>query len=128
MSELNLDLPKKIKEAVPANLMCGLVTEVPTISPKVFLSRSKEFKIIDVRRADEFNAELGHIAGAELMTLGTELETKLDELSKDEALVFVCRSGKRSAEGTMLSIKKGFKNVYNLEGGMLLWNELKYPL
>jgi hydroxyacylglutathione hydrolase len=53
---------------------------------------------------------------------------KLKDLSKDEKIVFVCRSGMRSAESTKRALQAGFKNVFNLEGGMLKWNELKLPI
>lgn len=129
MSELKLDFPKKIQEAVPANLQCGLINQedFPIILPETLLPNLNEFKIIDVRRPDEFNAELGHIFKAELATLGIELENKLDSMNKEEKLVFVCRSGKRSGEGVKMAIQHGFKKVYNLDGGMLKWNELNFP-
>ena len=130
MSELNLDFPKKIQEAVPSNLKCGLLENesIPLMNPENIFSRLNEFKIIDVRRPDEFSAELGHISHAILVTLGVDFEMKLKDLSKDEKIVFVCRSGMRSAESTKRALQAGFKNVFNLEGGMLKWNELKLPI
>jgi len=127
MSELKLDLPKKIHEAVPANMKCGApATEasVPIISAKMVHEDLSSFKIVDVRRADEFNNELGHISGAQLATLGPELEVALNSLSKQDKIVFVCRSGKRSEEATKMAIQNGFEHVFNLEGGMLHWNEM----
>jgi sulfur dioxygenase len=100
---------------------------VPTVTPEVLYSKLGHVKIIDVRGLDEFNNELGHIPNAELATLGPQLDKRLDSEDKHKEVVFVCRSGKRSAEATKLAIHKGFEKVYNLQGGMLKWNDLRYP-
>lgn len=137
MANLNLAYPKKINEAVPANLVCGLhgqnysqefSGEVTTIKPEVLQHRIGQIKLIDVRGSDEFNSELGHIRSAQLVTLGDQLDSCLKNFDKENEIVFVCRSGRRSGEATKQALKLGFKKVWNLEGGMLRWNELQYPV
>lgn len=92
------------------------------------LSKAKDrFVLIDVRRPDEFTGELGHIEGSELVTLGPDLEQKLNLIDKDEPYVFICRSGGRSGQATAYAQTLGFKNVYNMMGGMLEWNRLGLP-
>ncbi len=76
-------------------------------------------KIIDVRRPDEFNAELGHIANAELMCLQDKFETQILRLNKSAPHLFVCRSGGRSARAARIALGHGFKKIYNMKGGML---------
>jgi glyoxylase-like metal-dependent hydrolase (beta-lactamase superfamily II)/rhodanese-related sulfurtransferase len=138
MANLKLAYPKKIQEAVPANLVCGLpdksifikhsfVDGISTVIPEDLHTKLGDLKVIDVRGNDEFNNELGHILNAELAPLGPVLDKKLDHENHNEEIVFVCRSGKRSAEATKLALKKGFENVYNLQGGMLRWKELNFP-
>ena len=85
-------------------------------------------KLIDVRRLEEFNAELGHIDGAELITLGPDLNEFLNRENKDQEIVFVCRSGGRSGSATFESVRLGFKKTMNMSGGMLAWNALKLPI
>jgi rhodanese-related sulfurtransferase len=79
--------------------------------------------IIDVRTPEEFNGELGHIAGARLVPLQV-LQDSLGALSgyKDSTLIMVCRSGRRSGIASEILIKAGFKDVRNLKGGMISWN------
>jgi rhodanese-related sulfurtransferase len=89
---------------------------------------SGKVKLIDVRRSDEFNAELGHIDGAELITLGPDLVEYLNTENKDQEIVFVCRSGGRSGSATFESARMGFTKTMNLTGGMLAWNALKLPV
>ena len=101
----------------------------PDGAPEISISELKSklanggFKIVDVRRPDEFTGELGHVDGAQLVTLETDLENVLPTFNKDETYVFVCRSGRRSTDATLFAMQAGFKNVYNLEGGMIAWNE-----
>jgi rhodanese-related sulfurtransferase len=90
--------------------------------------KAHELKIIDVRRPEEFIGELGHIEGATLATLETNLESHLERLPKDVAYVFVCRSGARSFTATQMALDKGFKNVFNMKGGMLAWNSEGFPV
>lgn len=85
-------------------------------------------RLIDVRRPDEFNGELGHIHNAELVTLGPELTQYLHSLDKELPIAFICRSGKRSETATMEAKAMGFKNIYNMSGGMISWNECRLPI
>lgn len=82
--------------------------------------------LFDVRRPDEFTGELGHVQGANLLTLD-QLEARLAEVPKDKEVVFICRSGGRSGRATHFARENGYSTVYNMKGGMLLWNELNLP-
>lgn len=96
------------------------------IGPQELKDKLNEVKLIDVRQPDEYTGELGHIANSELMVLDT-LPDRLDAIPKDKTVVFICRSGGRSARATAFALMNGFQSVFNLQGGMLLWNELQLP-
>lgn len=144
MSELKLANPKKIHEAVPANLACGIPKDNRSLHPQVVDGvpeitaedlhlhlnevATKKIRLIDVRRPDEFNNELGHIKGADLITLGPDLTQFLEKGNRAEEIVFVCRSGARSGNATAESIRLGYKFTINLAGGMLRWNEKKFSI
>lgn len=144
MSELKLANPKKIHEAVPANLACGKPKVERTLNPQVVdgipeitvedlfkhlhAVKNKKIKLIDVREADEYNNELGHIEGATLITLGPDLTLLLQKGDRSDEIVFVCRSGGRSGTATAQSIELGYKFTINMAGGMLRWNEKKQPV
>ncbi len=144
MAELKLANPKKIHEAVPANLACGKpkdsrsiqpqnVDGIPEVTCEDVLAHahhieSKKIRLIDVRRLDEFDGEYGHIKGAELFTLGPDLTNLLANGNKSEEIVFVCRSGGRSGSATAESIKLGYKYTMNMAGGMIRWTELQQPV
>lgn len=86
------------------------------------------FKIIDVRTAEEFTGELGHIQGATLKTLGPDLINYLNTLNKSEQIIFVCKSGGRSGQATQYAASLGFTKPVNMTGGMTLWNMHKLPI
>jgi rhodanese-related sulfurtransferase len=75
-------------------------------------------RVIDVRGMGEIAA--GTVHGAEAVPLHT-LPVRVNEFSRDEKLVFICRSGARSAQACMFLLQHGFENVYNLRGGMIGW-------
>lgn len=144
MAELKLAHPKKIHEAVPANLACGKPKDFRTFHPQIVDSipeitvedlfnhlddaKNKKIKLIDVRRPEEYDNELGHVEGTRLITLGPDLTTFLENGDRSEEIVFVCRSGARSGTATTESIKLGYKFTINMAGGMIRWNEKKQPV
>lgn len=97
------------------------------IGPAELLQNKASVVMIDVRQPDEYIGELGHVEGSSLMVLDT-LPEQLGTLPKDKTVVFICRSGGRSAKATAFAKMNGFEEVYNMQGGMLLWNDLQLPV
>ncbi len=82
-----------------------------------------DYLLIDVRGQDEYHGELGHIERSQLVTLGPDLETFLADLDHSQKIIFICRSGARSARATLYAKALGINEAFNLEGGMMLWNQ-----
>lgn len=97
------------------------------IQPEDLKENLKGLRLIDVRRPDEYTGDLGHIKGTQLVTLGPDLLSFLEKAEKNSEIVFVCRSGGRSGQATMVAKSMGFEKAINMTGGMLRWNELKFP-
>ena len=145
MTHLGLPHPKQMDIAVPANLRCGRPEQIAPAPPQEWAPLTYTFagiwevqpqwleehlravQIVDVREPAEFNGSLGHVPGARLIPLGS-LGERSSELSKDEPIVTVCRSGARSAQATVLLGKAGFTQVANLSGGMLRWRAQRYAV
>jgi rhodanese-related sulfurtransferase len=77
-------------------------------------------QLIDVREPaehEEFNI------GGLLYPLGKiqSMDTENIEQWKDKELICYCRSGNRSGQACLILEMAGFKNVKNLSGGMLAW-------
>lgn len=101
--------------------------DVFDVEPQDVLSNISDLKLIDVREPSEFTGELGHIDGSELVVLST-LPEKLSSLSQTKPIVFICRSGSRSAQASAFALSKGLTKTYNMRGGMILWNQLSLPI
>lgn len=86
-----------------------------------------EVELIDVRQEEEYYGELGHIDGARLSTLQTDFPNEVENLDSEKTYIFVCRSGMRSSRAAVMAQEAGIKNVYNMVGGMLAWNEAGLP-
>jgi rhodanese-related sulfurtransferase len=98
--------------------------EAPELARRLEMKDGK-FRIIDVRQPQELMA--GTVPGAEPVPLHT-LPLRVSELSRDETLVFVCRSGARSAQACMFLKQHGFDNVLNLRGGMMAWAQAGHAI
>jgi rhodanese-related sulfurtransferase len=49
------------------------------------------------------------------------IEGMSEDLDKDKSYLLVCRSGNRSQQAAELLTANGFKNVFNMTGGMNEW-------
>lgn len=142
MNNLNLPVPKKIHEAVPANLQCGLVPPasmsgdplpergwaaiertsegVPEVTTEWLAQNRAGIRMVDVRELDEAESD-GVIEGAEVIPMGT-----VDEASagwdREQPVITICRSGRRSGRVALDLEKLGFKRIASMHGGMLAWN------
>ncbi|HEY0666257.1 MAG TPA: rhodanese-like domain-containing protein [Gallionella sp.] len=78
--------------------------------------------LLDVREPAEY-AEV-HAANVKLIPLG-QLGSRLQEIAaqKDQPIVVMCRSGRRSAKAVSLLQEAGFTKVSNMSGGMMAWED-----
>lgn len=85
------------------------------------MDKGEDLFIIDVREPHEY-AEFN--IGAENIPLGTLVSRLYDfDERKDDEIIVHCRSGARSSNAKALLEQSGFKNVRNLTGGMLEWQQ-----
>ena len=91
------------------------------------IQKEKDVIILDVRTPQEYQE--GHISNAiniPVQILGQQLD-KLKNF-KDKKILVYCRSGHRSAIASQILDRAGFKNVYNLKGGLFEWKASGLPL
>jgi rhodanese-related sulfurtransferase/TusA-related sulfurtransferase len=82
------------------------------------LKETNDLVIVDVRESAEYAFD--HIPNAISIPLG-ELESRLNELDKDNAIFVVCRTGNRSDFASQKLAENGFTNVMNVVPGMSQW-------
>lgn len=85
-------------------------------------------RVIDVREPDEWVA--GHIPQANHIPLGGIVNHPTDTLTepKEQALLFVCAVGGRSAIACEVAAAMGYAELYNLEGGTTSWRNGGNPV
>jgi rhodanese-related sulfurtransferase len=78
--------------------------------------------ILDVRSEDEYNDGIIENAINIDIHKGALFISELEALDKSKNYFVYCRSGARSGKACEVMNELGFKNAYNLEGGILGWN------
>lgn len=89
-------------------------------------SENPNFVILDVRTPDEFS--VGHIKNAiNIDVNAANFEQEVGKLNKNKAYLVYCRSGVRSKQASDNMLKLGFKEIYNMTGGIIAWEAAGYP-
>lgn len=92
--------------------------EVTVQELKQMFDTQEDFQLIDCR--EEYEYEICNLGG-ELIPVGTILDNS-DKISRSKTVVIHCRSGQRSKTAILnLEEKFGFKNLFNLKGGILAY-------
>lgn len=104
--------------------------DVMTITPVEADRRTSDGTalLVDVREDDEWRA--GHAPDAVHVPLA-RVEARLAELDRrrgDGALIFICRSGNRSAVAARAAQAAGLRDVLSVSGGMGDWVGAGLPL
>jgi rhodanese-related sulfurtransferase len=88
---------------------------------------SEKYLLVDVRTAEEFAEE--HIKGAiNIDYLAENFSIEIQELELESPVLLYCRSGNRSSKAMKIMNELGFKEVYNLEGGIKGWISENNPV
>ena len=99
---------------------------LPQIPPDWVATHRGDVHLLDVRSAAEFDGQLGHLEGAQLIPLD-DLRARVADVPADKPVVVVCQTGMRAGLGTAILRKAGFADVANLAGGMVRWRDLGLP-
>lgn len=83
--------------------------------------KKEKATVIDVRTEGEVAS--GYIKGTTVFAdvNASDFNSKIGKLDKSKTYVVYCRSGARSAKAANIMLQNGFKNVYNLNGGIMNW-------
>lgn len=83
--------------------------------------------LIDVREQEEWKAI--HIPGA-LLIPKNEITDKIKNIAPklDQAIYLHCKSGMRSQYAASTLIAMGYTEVYSVDGGIMEWTTLGYPV
>lgn len=100
-----------------------------SLKPKDFQNRYHKTDssiLIDVREPFEFKGK--RIRGAINIPASGNLEKAADTLNKEFSLFIYCTSGYRSSNAAERLYEKGFRKLFNLQGGIIAWKKDGLPL
>jgi thioredoxin len=97
---------------------------VKTIDAKSFaekLKTNENPQLLDVRTPEEYGVE--HIGNAKNVNWnGDDFVAKVNSYDKSKPIFVYCKVGGRSAQAANKLAELGFKEIYNLNGGIMKWN------
>lgn len=98
--------------------MLRLKKAVTNLTQDEFIQGYRKAQLIDVRETKEFEA--GHILGARNVP-STQLRQRYKEIRSDLPVYLYCQNSGRSARTALFLKKKGYNQVYQLQGGFKTW-------
>ncbi len=135
MNNLNLDMPKRINEAVPANMSVGISFDANRYLLRdfdmddlhtVWQELPSNTLIMDNRTTKEFAK--GHVPGSRNIPMGTE-NSHVDELKQYDQIYLYCRSGRRAQTSTTNLNFQGLNQITCIShSGMPDWEKAGYPV
>lgn len=90
---------------------------------KAMIDEGRSFEFVDVRTPEE--RAVARIEGSRL--LDKEYYDYLLGLDRTTPIVFQCHHGMRSQGAAEHCLGEGFRNLYNLQGGIDAWSQLVDP-
>lgn len=101
---------------------------IETIPASTFAEKIKTTpnpQILDVRTPEEFSVE--HIENAiNINWNGDDFVTKANKYDPSKPIFVYCKIGGRSIKASEKLAELGFKQIYNLDGGIMKWNAAGY--
>ena len=83
--------------------------------------------VLDIREGDDYAS--GHLPRARHIPL-SQLSKRVDEIGKfrEKPVLVTCRNGAKAGAASRLLKQAGFKNVFELRGGVSAWQQASLPV
>ncbi|HLG27198.1 MAG TPA: rhodanese-like domain-containing protein [Paenisporosarcina sp.] len=91
---------------------------VSGLTQEQFIEGYRKAQLVDVREPKEFDG--GHILGARNIP-SSQMRQRVKEIRSDKPVYLYCQNSARSARTALFLKKKGYTQIYQLEGGFKKW-------
>lgn len=102
---------------------------IQTLAPKAYaekLKTTEKPQLLDVRTPQEYSVE--HLENATNVNINNnDFVSKAAGFDKTKPIFVYCKVGGRSAQAADKLAEMGFKEIYNLEGGIMKWTANDLP-
>lgn len=109
------------------NQITDIKANIELISPQQVydaIYRDPSIQLVDVRTPEEFKGN--HLKGAQnICVTSDDFKEKVKMLDKNKPVYVYCYKGGRSAQAAIQLKDLGFTKIYDMDGGILLWEENK---
>ncbi|RYD96863.1 MAG: redoxin domain-containing protein [Sphingobacteriales bacterium] len=103
------------------------VKKVPAAIFKTAIESRENPQLIDVRTPEEF--EQGHLNRAQNINWNDDdFNSRVNKLDKNQPVYVYCQGGGRSASAAVRLAELGFKDIVDMEGGVMAWRVADLPL
>lgn len=84
--------------------------------------KDSSIQLVDVRTGQEFMD--GHLKNSHnICVTDNDFKQKASALDREKPVYVYCKKGGRSAKAAQILKEMGFKKIYDLDGGLLHWEE-----
>ena len=104
-----------------------MIKQIPSDKIKDFIKENPKSILLDVRTKEELD-EIKIEGVINIDFYSDVFENDLLNLDRNKAYYLICRSGRRSGLATSFMRDNGFKEVYNIKGGMVEWQNSNLSL
>ena len=106
------------------------VRSIAPLEAKKLIETTESLQLVDVRTRQEYLN--GALPGSKLVPWSSwstkDFLRQMEAFEKDKPLLLVCAVGGRSWAAANLLSRAGFREVYNLNGGLQAWAMQRVPL
>ncbi len=88
------------------------------LTEEEFRAGYRKAQLIDIREPKEY--EGGHILGARNIPL-SQFKMRMKEIRPDQPVYLYCQNSMRSGRAAQMLNRKGYKDLYQLQGGFKKW-------
>ena len=113
-------------------LLCGVSLAAAAVTRNIdsdgafaLLKQRPDIYLLDVRTPEEYRQF--RLANARLIPID-QVTRRLTELPRDRPILVYCAVGSRSAQVCNFLARRGYAEVYNLDGGIYAWAQRGYPI
>jgi rhodanese-related sulfurtransferase len=123
----NQSEPAAAESATQSQPATSVINKDIDVAEFANLANAGKGLLLDVRTPGEYGE--GHLQGSTLLDFNSaSFRDEIAKLDRNQPVYLYCRSGARSGRAADIMTDMGFKEVYNLEGGIMAWQRSGKPV
>ena len=109
---------------LPASVNAAVARNLSPQEASGLLEKRSDLFLLDVRTPGEY--QQARLKNARLIPID-QLVKRLAEVPKNRPVLVYCAVGSRSAQAVSYLARRGYPELYNLNGGIYAWAQKGYP-